>query len=293
MTYLTAVFSYNRGRYLWNCVRSLEEFAPDATVVVFDDRSDDRDTREALDRIRARGHEVFVNEEASNALNGNLRLNMTRALDLARDRDVRLLHLVQEDTQLVWRDEMLAARVRAVLDEFPRAWQVMAHFWKRLSFAHAEPVPERRIYKRRRGGDLGFVDVQRLQERGFRFEHTEYDDSARLCELGLEAYALADPVVARIPWPAHAPHGVMRGKVKPAQRELFVKPLVPAALSRLSERPLSLQPYAEDYCVPWGWRCWKPYPTGPSYKSWLKAIATVSLRQRTLKGLIPQRVGGG
>ena len=52
--FMTAVFSYNRGQLLDNCVRSIEEFSPDTHITVFDDQSDEPETIETL---RANEHE--------------------------------------------------------------------------------------------------------------------------------------------------------------------------------------------------------------------------------------------
>ena len=40
-----AIFSYNRGEYLKNCVESVRRNIPDATIRVYDDCSDDPETR--------------------------------------------------------------------------------------------------------------------------------------------------------------------------------------------------------------------------------------------------------
>ena len=46
------VFSFNRGRFLEHCVRSIERCAPTAAVHIYDDASDDPDTLAALARLR-------------------------------------------------------------------------------------------------------------------------------------------------------------------------------------------------------------------------------------------------
>ena len=262
------------------------------TIVVFDDLSDDPATQEILRLISDRGHEVISSAgSASDDAHGNLFANMNRALDLAGARGFRLLHLVQDDLQLVRRSDELADRVLAILDAFPDACQVMVHFMRRLGIAYPVPVVEQRAYRMNSTGDLGFVDVRRLQQRGFRFQSSERASAGRAASLGLAPYAIADPVIARVPWPMHARHRRMSGKEKPRPGALLLKPLSSEVDAELRSRSLEQPPYGEDYFVPWGWRCWKPYPISPSYASWLKAIATIAVKRRSLRGLVPRRAG--
>ncbi|HUF21460.1 MAG TPA: glycosyltransferase family A protein [Burkholderiales bacterium] len=92
------VFSFNRGPYLRNCVASLEHCAPDAEVVIFDDRSDDQDTVEALRRIGEK-HRVVSSANFGGHRHGGLYSNMQSALEMV-DGD-RLICFIQDDTQLV------------------------------------------------------------------------------------------------------------------------------------------------------------------------------------------------
>jgi hypothetical protein len=292
MSFLTAVFSYNRGQLLWNCVRALERFCPETAIVVLDDHSEDPATQEVLGAIAARGHEVLPSEPtAEQTVHGALYANMNRAMDLARERGHRIVHMVQDDVQFVWRNDRLEDDVVSILDSFPHACHVGAHFWRRLGITDRKPFPEQRAYSSSSAGALGFVDVQRMHEHGFRFGGAEREWSAELAEVGLEAYHLADPVVARVPWPNVARRGRMHGDEKLAVAEFFIKPLSAAAQAKLRSRPLSVLPYGEDFYEPWGWRCWRPYPISPSYASWLKSIAVIAGQTRSVRGLVPRRVG--
>jgi hypothetical protein len=290
--FLTAVFSYNRGQLLENCVRSIERFSPSTDIVVFDDQSEDPRTRDALRYLVDRGHEVLESgSEGTDAVHGNLFTNMNRALDVAHRRGSRLLHLMQDDTQFLWREAALAENVTRILDAFPDACQVTTHFWRRLGITSPTILPDLRVYRMASTGDLGFVDVDRLLDRGFRFENSERGSALRARRIGLEAYSLADPVVARVPWPMHARHRRMLGKEKPAGGEFLLTPLDEPTVSSLLARDVQVLPYGEDYYAPWGWRCWKPYPISPSYASWLKALTTIAVQRRSLRGLVPRRAG--
>jgi hypothetical protein len=109
--------------------------------------------------------------------------------------------------------------------------------------------------------------------------------------LGLELVAMANPVIARVPWPMHTRHRVSRGRRVASTRPLLIKPLSKAEVHRLTSRALATPPYAEHYCLPWGWRCWQPYGWTASYGEWAKTLAIVAHRRRSIRGLIPRRVG--
>jgi hypothetical protein len=290
---MTAVFSYNRGQLLANCLQSIERFSPETTVVIFDDRSDDPETLVELEVISARGHEVIVNDEVSTAEYGNHNANLDRAVQLARARGYRLLHLVEDDTQFVWHNPRLADEVSSIFGAVPDAAQVSPLFWKFASKASGALVAAQAAYRLRQapGCAIGFVDVERLAERGFRHLTDEAQTTALGAELGLELLAVTHPVVTRVPWPTYTRHRVRRGSSTRTTKPFLVKPLDAHAVHRLKTRDLATPPYAEDYCVPWGWRCWSPYGWTSSHSMWLRGLLIVAFRRRSILGLVPRRVG--
>lgn len=94
------VFSYNRGEFLANCVRSIEDCAPEAPITIVDDDSDDPATRETLTAIAER-HEVMGPGTRAEHKHGGLYGNMQAALDSAAPEE--LVCFLQDDTQLVRR----------------------------------------------------------------------------------------------------------------------------------------------------------------------------------------------
>ena len=90
-----AIFSYNRAKYLKNCVDSILISMPDAIITIFDDNSDDEDT---LEYLKALGDMVVYNEHDSTSRHGNLYQNMQVALENASR---RFLILLQDDTQII------------------------------------------------------------------------------------------------------------------------------------------------------------------------------------------------
>lgn len=95
------VFSFNRGRFLEHCVQTLELCAPQCPVLIFDDDSDDPETREVLERLGAR-YPVLTPRPTvpgDHSKHGGLYANMQAALD-GLDDDV-LMCTLQDDMQLV------------------------------------------------------------------------------------------------------------------------------------------------------------------------------------------------
>jgi glycosyltransferase involved in cell wall biosynthesis len=94
------VFSYNRGEFLRNCVRSIMECAPQCPVSIFDDNSDDPETIEILQTLSTQ-HQVIQPESPAGASgkHGGLYANMQAAFD--RLPDDGLFCFLQDDMQLV------------------------------------------------------------------------------------------------------------------------------------------------------------------------------------------------
>lgn len=92
------IFSFNRGRFLANCVDSIERCVPCADIVIFDDDSDDAETVEILDRLSER-YQVKRSGKTSMGRLGGLYNNMQAALEACRNE--RLVCFLQDDTQVV------------------------------------------------------------------------------------------------------------------------------------------------------------------------------------------------
>jgi len=90
-----AIFSYNRGDYLKNCVESVVKGLPGVKITIFDDHSDDLATVKYLKQL---GNQVILGKEDNDTRHGNLYSNMQMALDLSSK---RFLLLLQDDLQVV------------------------------------------------------------------------------------------------------------------------------------------------------------------------------------------------
>lgn len=98
------VFSYNRGPFLRHCVESIEACAPQCDISVYDDGSNDPETREVLATLANRIDVNWVPEPDADGgkdggKHGGLYHNMQRALD-DRAPD-SIVCFIQDDMQLV------------------------------------------------------------------------------------------------------------------------------------------------------------------------------------------------
>ncbi len=94
-----AIFSYNRGEFLDNCIASIDRCAPGCEAIVFDDDSEDEATLRILDAIGARHEVIRPRASAVAGKHGGLYANMQAALGHF-DADDEVCFL-QDDMQLV------------------------------------------------------------------------------------------------------------------------------------------------------------------------------------------------
>lgn len=291
-SFLTAVFSFNRGLLLQNCVRSIRRFYPESDLVIFDDDSGDLETLRVLDQLERSGCRIVYSDHPANQISGDLYRNMNRALRIAAAEGREFVHFMQDDTQFVRRRPDLAEHVAEIFARRPLAYQVQAHFLKRLGRSETTPLRDVRAYRfAGLGGDLGFFHTRRVLADGLRLGPRERVWAARAAARGLEACGTGDPVVARVPWPKNSRFRGTKGYEIRAEHELLLRPLDDATAARLTSRDLGQRPWGDDWYEPLGWRCWKPYRSDPSRAKWLAQIVASALRWRSLRGLIPRRVG--
>jgi glycosyltransferase involved in cell wall biosynthesis len=93
------IFAYNRGRFLANCVRSIELCAPGSSVTIYDDNSDDPATLEVLAELALRYPNSRPLVAGRQSKHGGLYANMQRALD--EQAPGSIVCFMQDDMQLV------------------------------------------------------------------------------------------------------------------------------------------------------------------------------------------------
>jgi len=96
------VFSYNRGRYLENCLKSIQACIPEVSVTIVDDHSSDKFTLGVLDRW-SEVYDIVTPEIGKyDDKTGGLYANMNYAIrDAAETKNVTFVFFMQDDMQMV------------------------------------------------------------------------------------------------------------------------------------------------------------------------------------------------
>lgn len=185
------VFSYNRGQYLANCVRSIETNARSAKIYVFDDGSDDPSTNDVLDAIRQK-HDVICPKttEGSTFLNGGLGQNMQAAI--ATLPAGAQICFVQDDMQMVRRlDGQDLADIDTYFESDTNAAFLHPAFMKGGNRRRDQKISQwseasgcyHRIGSTQSAGvcfsDVSIARIDRLRAVAWEFEHREKSNEAR------------------------------------------------------------------------------------------------------------------
>lgn len=193
------IFSFNRGKFLRNCVDSIKRCIPDAEIFIFDDNSTDPETCEYLEEASSYS-EIVKPREIGTIKHGGLYHNMNAALKKLSDRP--LLCFLQDDTQVVRplsSDEIDELRGWFTADQclafvhpcFIRGIDLK----KRPVVPLSGPVPE--LFFRKDGGqsagihysDLVVFEPSRLVNAGWQFHQSEPANNKQAKDLfGMMAY---------------------------------------------------------------------------------------------------------
>lgn len=292
------IFSFNRGRFLENCVRSIELTVEDPEIVIFDDQSDDPETVGILESF-GRRHRVVTSADKGAIKHGGLYNNMQSALEMLRDRE--LLCFLQDDTQLVrpvGRDEIQG--LVEVFSNHPGLGFVHPCFirgmHRRRRPVTMGPGPETDLFYRENGGqsagmhysDLFIASPRRLLARGWRFFQSEPQNDRQAAALfGPMAYMRAPFAM----WLPEVP--AFRGKkkswaLKAAERKkrcgFYPFRIWSEQASRdFVSRSADDLPVAEQYLSCVGREPPKPWTYNPlSGLRWLKHLNTVEVFLRKL-----------
>jgi len=193
------IFSFNRGKYLRNCVDSIRSCIPEADIVIFDDDSDDPDTLEYL--AEAASHCRIVEPRKAGAIkHGGLYHNMNTALDLLRDRP--LICFLQDDTQVVRAVGTAELEdIQGVFTETPGLGFIHPCFVRGIDLRKRPvipmPGPNSRFFFRQDAGqsagihysDLVLFKPKRLISAGWSFHQSEPENDRQAKDLfGMMAY---------------------------------------------------------------------------------------------------------
>ena len=202
------IFSFNRGRFLANCVDSIERCVPSSDIIIFDDDSDDPETIAELNRLSAK-YQVQGSGKSSNNRLGGLYGNMQRALEVCRGE--QLVCFLQDDTQVVRAvdDDQIDA-INGIFDSDERLGFLSPCFVRGRSvekgasfqYDQASQLFFRNEDKRSAGryfSALLMMRPERLIRYGWRFEASEPANEVRARELFLPMGYLKAPFAMWLP----------------------------------------------------------------------------------------------
>ena len=252
------VFSYERGAYLENFLRSVRQVGWRGEVTVVDDGSQGRRTLAVLDAAEQDGFVVIRRPHSAISSRGGLRANMQLALESARGPATLF---AQDDMQLVRpvgmaEEETLTA---AVCDErnapllFPafhiRGWKASRRSANyRLDERLGMPV--RTLFHPLPGfSDVSVFSPDRLRDAGFDYSYEESGSSVLAYRHFGPMMSYPYPFLAFLPSPAVPRLGRRYRALHPQRRS------APAELERMADRDVealfarepSTPPFSDDW----------------------------------------------
>jgi glycosyltransferase involved in cell wall biosynthesis len=282
-----AIFSYNRGAYLKNCVDSLQRNMPGIGWTVYDDGSDELETVAYLQTL---GEAVRHMKSAGDDRHGGYYNNMQAALDATQ---ADYLLMLQDDLQVV-RPFVPAdlSRIGRVFDQSPTTAFISPLFLKgskRAYFQHRyQPDAQLRCYRwsadpqetgkvPQKYADIAVLHVARLRQAGWRFSGSEEANGALAGELFGDMVQVAEPWVFYVPEePAYRGRVLTFGaklafRMSGNQVKTF-RDMSPQASTEFAKRDLSVYPFAEDFVETVDPRVRKPYKFNAYRTRWLPLI---------------------
>lgn len=280
-----AIFSFNRGQYLRNCIESIERNMPAATYRVFDDNSDDPATCAYLQTL---GPRVVRNTEKITGRHGGFYRNMQAALDHATS---DYLLLLQEDMQVVRQvTSEDIARIRIVFEHFERAALLSPVFLKGrkrdLFERNYSPIAEVSAYVWREPSDnlvpacytdVAIISPARMRAAGWHYQESELENGSRAKQSFGLMPQLANPFCFYL-----TDEPAYRGKVLTLGAKLAFKltgstvksylDMSPEKARLFVNRSASILPFAEDFIDTVDPTVPKPYKFNGYRKSWLTLL---------------------
>lgn len=265
LDFVIYVFSYNRGIFLDNCLKSIEDCAAGIPVTVIDDQSDDPNTVAVLNKYKHTLNIIKAGEaEISEHKTGGLYNNMRFAFRDARQSGKRLVLFLQDDMQLV--RPILPGDLEAAIAFFENnrnAAELHTCFMKRF-FADTDE----RLTKLDRSGEaylrspdypgfsgfsaVGLFDVERFDHLFGGLQQGEYANNEYAQRCGIQMGISTRPFMMWLPYPISH-----RGKTRNIPLQIVesvagcgfypYQIMTDDEVTQLLDRRPEQRPYAEDW----------------------------------------------
>lgn len=212
---LFAIFSYNRGKYLRNCINSILENSPNIkneNIIIYDDNSDHVETIEILDSLK----EIFTVKintgENPDISRRGLYHNMNKALQDAIAGNFEYIFFIQEDLQFVRKmDVRFLSECEKIFESDCNIIQIQPLFFKGTikEKAYREFIKINDDAQYYYGNnfnlygiaDIGLTKVRPLREDHWKFEHEETVNMKKGTEKGWMYVKPKNPLMMYLPWP--------------------------------------------------------------------------------------------
>lgn len=251
--------------YFLNTVRSVRAVTPNDNVLVIDNRSPQAQLRRALRELADRDEHVELilrdsNDVRGNSKTGSLYAAYGDAMEYAIARHYDLLHILQNDMQMMWWDDAMVARSVELFRRYTNCLNIhtiMLPKDKQLGDELHEPDASGIRSLRKYGlTDTGLYHLGRWQEVGLGFSETEQAHAKRYLDAGYRVLCHPWPTDAQIPWPPVIRKGRQIGREVRTTRPFVLKPMSVADVDIIKSR--SRLTWLEDVCIPWDWICLAP-----------------------------------
>ena len=260
------VFSFNRGQFLENCLRSINAYCPCAAVYIIDDKSSDPYTHRVLSNLDSTYTVLDVPESEDHELKtGGLYGNMNYAMAHARSLGTQIVLFIQDDMQLVRPiGEEDLSRVTSYFSCNENTIQCAQTFIRTLSIDSLKNKVDidcsRSAYivkEKFEGGKsnfaaTGFFNVDRFHARFQKFEAGEGRNSEKAQALGLKKGVSIYPIMNWLPYPIS-----FRGKNRQWLHKLVetlggagyhpIEPMSPSEITHLLRRDPWELPIMEQF----------------------------------------------
>ncbi len=291
MKYHIAIFSYNRGPYLKNCVDSVIKHFKYTPFTIYDDGSDEP---ELLNYLKSLGSNVKYKKNTECSRHGGFYANMQAALD---EIDAEVLILLQDDTQVVrdiseqdlkvWANYFVKNPECAFLNpvfmkglrrkDFLRYYKPnhseRFYHWVEDSLSPSKDGPVPSSYM-----DICIVNAKKLRNLDWKYQSSEFLNGLQAQKLFNHGMPqLPDPFVFYVP-----EEPVYRSRLKTKGTKLAQKltgnavksfvSMTPKEVEKMCNRSLSIYPFAEDFISTRDPRVKKPYRFNVYRTHWLARL---------------------
>lgn len=273
------LFTYNRPTYLDNSVCSFLAHRLPGKLVIVDDGSDDPAQLKLLDHYNSlNGIEILRQPHESEGYLGGLYRNMQNAYERALAEGYAMMHFLQDDQQILWSDTDFWARSLRIFETYEDAFEINPGFeW--LIFSHVQHKRTRFVGPEPCWKKLnshfqapGVFYLPRMAAKNWSFRPCESDNHHYARDLSLSLYLSHAPCIGKVPAAPTWKHGRLTGKLTPPRFDTYLKPLNASQQQALHDPSRTEVYYYEDFCIPWGWKCWAPCHYSNDPKKHLKNL---------------------